>query len=99
MSLKFIIIFNLILCSLNLYLLWKLIQFRQYLSNVNRVLEQINYDLELILKEIPLTILLTALEIKKFRQNYSAWKLNIKKTQKLIIIIKLIYRITKPKLI
>lgn len=99
MPLQFIVLFNLILCGLNLYILWKLIQFRKYLSSVNRDLVKINYSLELVLKEIPLTILLTALEIKQFRQNYSSWKLNLKKTQKLIIIIKLIYRITKPKLI
>ncbi|MGI0481875.1 hypothetical protein ACN4EE_13930 [Geminocystis sp. CENA526] len=98
MYLQFIVLFNLILCSLNLYLLWKLIQFKKYLSKVNRFLQHINYDLELILKEIPLTILLTALEIKKFRQNYTSWKLKLKNTQKLIIIMRLIYRITKPKL-
>lgn len=98
MSLKFIIIFNLVLCSLNLYLLWKLIQFKKYLFNWNQVLWQVNHDLELILKEIPLTILLTALEIKKFKQNYSLLKLKIKNTQKMIIIIRFIYQITQQKL-
>lgn len=98
MSLQFIMLFNLSLCSLNLYLLWKLIQFKKYLFNLNQVLVQVNSNLDLILKEIPLTILLTALEIKKFKQNYSLLKLKIKNTQKLIIIIKFIYQITQQKL-
>lgn len=98
MSLQLIILFNISLCSLNLYLLWKLIQFKKYLFNLNQVLLQVNYDLPLILKEIPLAILLTALEIKKFKNNYSLLKLKIKNTQKLIIIIKFIYRLTQGKL-
>ncbi|WP_017292870.1 hypothetical protein [Geminocystis herdmanii] len=98
MSLQFTILFNLSLCGLNLYLLWKLIQFKKYLFNLNQVLLQINYDLPLILKEIPLAILLTALEIKKFKSNYNLLKLKIKNTQKLIIIIKFIYRLTQGKL-
>jgi hypothetical protein len=98
MSLQFIILFNLSLCSVNLYLLWKLIQFKKYLFNLNQVLVEVNDNLELTLKEISLSILLTALEIKKFKNNYSLLKLKIKKTQKLIIIIKFMYQITQQKL-
>lgn len=87
------------LCGLNFYILWKLIQFRKYLSKLNENLIQINYNLELVLKEIPLNILLTALEIKQFKHNYILGKINLKKTQDLIIIIKLTYRIIKAKLI
>lgn len=99
MSFKFVIFVNLIIVVLNFYLLWKLIQFNNYLFNLNHLLSQININSTLILKEIPLTILLIGLEIKKFRSDYINLKTKIKNTQKIIIITKFIYRIIHPKLI
>jgi hypothetical protein len=99
MSFKFVVFVNLIIVFLNFYFLWKLIQFNNYLFNLNNLLSQINSNANLILKEIPLTILLTGLEIKKFRTDYINLKTKIKNTQKIIIITKFIYRIVRTKLI
>lgn len=99
MSLKFVIIFNLILCGLNFYILWKLIEFKKYLFNINTILIKLNYNLFIILKEIPLTILLTALEIEKVKNNYSLWQIKIRNTQKIIIITKFIYQIFQQKFV
>lgn len=99
MSLKFIILFNLMIVFLNCYLLWKLVQFNNYLSRLNHVLLKINQNSTLILKEIPLTILLTGLEIQKFRTNYINLKIRIKNIKKIIIITQFIYKIIRLKTI
>jgi hypothetical protein len=99
MSFKFVVFVNLIIVFLNFYFLWKLIQFNNYLFNLNNLLSQINSNANLILKEIPLTILLTGLEIKKFRTDFINFKTKIKNIQKIIIITKFIYRIVCTKLI
>lgn len=99
MSVKIIVFFNLVIVIINIYLLWKLIKFKNYLSNCNKILSKINYNLPLILKEIPLIILLTGLEIQQFKNNYINLKTKIKNIQKVIIITKIIYQIVRPKLI
>lgn len=99
MSFKFVVFVNLIIVFLNFYFLWKLIQFNNYLLNLNKLLSQINSNASFILKEIPLTILLTALEINKFKTDYINLKTKIKNTQKIIIITNFFYKIVRSKLI
>ncbi|BAQ61901.1 hypothetical protein GM3708_2307 [Geminocystis sp. NIES-3708] len=60
---------------------------------------KINQNSTLILKEIPLTILLTGLEIQKFRTNYINLKIRIKNIKKIIIITQFIYKIIRLKTI
>jgi hypothetical protein len=98
MSVKIIVFLNLVIVVINFYLIWKLTQLRNYLLNFNETLLELNDNLLLILKEIPLVILLTGLEIKKFRSDYVNLKTKIKNIQKIIVITKLIYKIVRPKL-
>lgn len=97
MSFYSIIIFNFILFIINLYILWKLIQFKNYLSHLNRWLYNINDNLTLLLKEIPLAILLAGLEIRKVKNNYILLGQKINTTKKTIVITQFIYRIMMKK--
>lgn len=99
MLIKVVIFLNLGIVVINCYLLWKLIQFRNYLVNLNEKLLQINYNLVLILKEIPLIILMTGLEVQKFRHNYIKLQTKVKNTQKIIIITRFIYKIVQQKIV
>lgn len=93
MSLIFILSFNICLFLVNIYLLWQLIRFKQYLKVVNHRLNYINQHLPLILKEIPLAIFTTALEIKKVREKYQHLRNNIKNIHKILTISRIIYKI------
>lgn len=93
MSLIFILSFNTSLFLLNVYLLWQLLRLKKYLKLINNRLNYINQHLPLILKEIPLSILTTALEIKQFKEKYINLKDNLNKIQKILTISRIIYKI------
>ena len=93
MSLIFILSFNICLFLLNIYLLWQLLRLKKYLKVVNHRLNYLNQHLPLILKEIPLSILTTALEIKQFKEKYINLKDNLNKIQKILTISRIIYKI------
>jgi len=93
MSLIFILFFNICLFLLNIYILWQLLRLKKYLKVVNHRLNYLNQNLPLILKEIPLSILTTALEVKQFKEKYINLKDNLNKIQKILTISRIIYKI------
>ncbi|MBD2392799.1 hypothetical protein H6G11_00830 [Cyanobacterium aponinum FACHB-4101] len=93
MSLIFILSFNIFICVINFYLLWQLIRIRKYLKTLNNRLFYINKNLPLIIKEVSLSILTTALEIKKIKEKYRQLKNNISNVQKILTISRIIYKI------
>jgi len=99
MNIKIVIIFNLILCILNYYIFWNLIKLKIYLIKLNENLDKTNYNLPLIVKEIPLTIFLTALEIKNFKDDYKLWRSRLIMLEKIITIARFIYRINRQKFV
>lgn len=93
MSLIFILSFNIFICIINLYLLWQIIRIKKYLNTLNTRLVYINKNLPLIIKEVSLSILTTALEIKKIKEKYRRLKNNINNVQKILTISRIIYKI------
>lgn len=55
---------------------------KKYLKTLNTRLIYINKNLPLIIKEVSLSILTTALEIKKIKEKYRRLKNNISNVQK-----------------
>lgn len=93
MSLIFILSFNIFIFIINLYLLWQIIRIKKYLNTLNTRLVYINKNLPLIIKEVSLSILTTALEIKKIKEKYRRLKNNINNVQKILTISRIIYKI------
>jgi len=92
-----IIILNLSLVLLNFFLVWKIWQFKDFLVEINIILNQLNHNLPMLLKEVPLLILLTALEVKNLKLKYVKFKHSFQQIQKVILISQIIYRFSKPK--
>lgn len=92
-----IIILNLSLVGLNCFIFWKICQFKSFLLEINVVLNQLNQNLPMLLKEVPLLILLTALEVKNIKLKYIKFKHNFQQIQKVILISQIIYRFSKAK--
>lgn len=90
-----IIIINCSLALLNCYLIWKIYRIKVFLFHFNELMYKLNNNLVLSLKENHLLILTTALEVRKFNQNYQKLKNKQKTIQKIILFINLIYRFRK----
>ncbi|HIK37823.1 MAG: hypothetical protein NZ901_11055 [Geminocystis sp.] len=93
MSFIFVLGFNSCLAIVNLYLCYKLVQLWRYLRKINCLLAHLNSNLDLLSKEITLAIFITAKEVKTFRHKCRQLKRNIKKINKAVIFVSILYKI------
>ena len=93
------IISNIFICFVNLILLFLLIKIKKKLSNFNSNLPDLEKILMISLKQIPLNILLTALEIKEYNNKYQAIQFQIQKIRQFMIISRYIYKVYQRKFI
>jgi hypothetical protein len=92
-----IIFLNVALAIFNLHLIEKIYQFNLYLLKINHFFDQLHQHLPLVLKEIPLSILILGRETRELKANYRQILSYQQNMQKLILIIKLSYRLSKIK--
>ncbi len=81
-----------------LYLLRKILKLRKELQILNLKLDNINKNLSISLKKINLQILTIGLEIKKINSKYHRWLNYYKNIQKIILISKLVYNMSRRKM-
>jgi hypothetical protein len=74
-----------------------LLRLKTDLLNFNRELDNLEKNLIFSLKQIPLNILLIALEIQKYKYKYQTIQVQVKKIRKLIIISQYIYKLYQRK--
>ena len=91
------IISNIFICFVNLTLLFLLIKIKKKLSDFNSDLPDLEKSLIISLKQIPLNILLTALEIKEYNNKYQAIQFQIQKIRQFMIISRYIYKVYQRK--
>lgn len=93
MSVVIVVSLNFIFTILNLIILWQLIKLKTYLTQFNQSLPSIEANLTLLLKQIPLILLLTALEMQKYKKDYRQWRSNLQKVSQIITVSKYVYKI------
>jgi hypothetical protein len=93
MTVLIVLVFNLIICLVNLVILWQLFKLKSYLVKINQNLLSIEVEDIILLKKISLEIFLTALQIQKSKNNYRKLRKNINKISKIIIVSRYIYKI------
>ena len=86
---------NIVICLINLIFLVGLVTIKNYLSNFNRDLIDLEKNLIISLKQIPLNIFLTTLEIQQYKNKYQAIRIQLKKIRQFIIISRYIYNLSK----
>ena len=94
-----VIICNIAIFLINLIFLFFLVKLRKYLFEFNNDLIDLEKKIIIYLKQIPLNILLTALEIQEYKHKYQAVQIQIKKLSKIIIISRYIYKLYQKKFI
>ncbi len=80
-------------------IVWILIKIRNYLINFNRDLILAEEKVNLFSKKILLTILLTAVDIQKYKNQYINLKNNLSKFRTIIKISRYIYKRYQSKLL
>ena len=76
-----------------------LIKIKNNLSDFNNKLIDLETSLIISLKQIPLNILLTGLEIKEYNNKYQAMQFQLKKIRQFMIISRYIYKVYQGKFI
>ena len=76
-----------------------LIKIKNNLSDFNNKLIDLETSLIISLKQIPLNILLTGLEIKEYNNKYQAMQFQLKKIRQFMIISRYIYKDYQRKFI
>ena len=98
MTTVIVLIFNSFIVLINLIIFWQLIRFRQYVRELNQNIVSMEEEFLLLLKQVPLDIFLTALEIQQYKYNYQQLRQKAKYIQRIIIISQYIYRIWKKQI-
>lgn len=90
---------NIVICLINLLIVVVLVKLKKHLSNFNRDLIDLEKKVIVELKQIPLNILLTALEIQEYKNKYQQIQFQLKKVRQFIIISRYIYKASQGKFI
>jgi hypothetical protein len=99
MLVQIVIVANLVIVSLNLYLMWQICKLRKCLGKTAYFLSELEANFAIILQESPSLIIETAWEIYQFRNKYRLLQQRNQQFKQILFLIKTSYRIWQSKFI